>query len=167
MSSRNLSIKILLIFISIVLVPYELRSTENKQSPYGVKFGQKFNVSEHEHIRRRGNIRSVNLKTAARPDDTEELRAEICDHYGLQIVTWKSHIRSLSAAKLRLEEISEKLSNGFGKPLKKLSSRIWSSDDVHIIAKIRSKGKTYQNQIRYFGPNNKECVEKFIRQNKE
>jgi hypothetical protein len=130
--------------------------------PFGAKFGQKFDASEHETIIRRGNVRSVKLKTEDRPDDTEVLRAEICDKYGLQILTWRSYIRSKSAAIARHKEISQEMTGKYGKPKNRRGSAFWSAKGFVVVAKIRAKNKIYQNQIRYFGPENKPCFEKLM-----
>ena len=140
------------------------KETDKKasQAPFGVKFGQKFVATEHDTILRRGNVRSVKLKTRDRPDDTEELRAEICEEYGLQVVTWRSHIRSLSAAATRHKEIAKDFTEKYGKPKLKRGSAFWKAKGFIVVAKIRSTDKIHQNQIRYFGPKNEPCFERLM-----
>ena len=67
---------------------------------------------------RRGNIRTVKCKNykSLRPDDTEELLAEICDDHGLQVITWRSHIRSPSSALASHNNILKRLKTRFGAP---------------------------------------------------
>ena len=105
--------------------------------------------------------KSVLLKTADRPDDTERLSAEICDDSGLQILTWQSHIRSLVSATSSHKAILRELKKKHGKPKIKKKSAFWITKEFQIVVKIRSKNKTYQNQIRYFGPQHEPCFEKF------
>lgn len=140
------------------------KTKEPDLPPFGVKFGQKFDITEHKSIRRRGNVRSVKLKTADRPNDTEELRAEICDKYGLQFVTWRSYIRSQSAASARHKEIVNAFSKEYGKAKKRRGSVFWKAEGFYVVAKIRKKGNIYQNQIRYFGPKNEPCFEELKNQ---
>ena len=151
----------------VLLISYDAKSSEIEDPPYGIQFGQKFDASEHETILRRGNVRSVNLKTANRPDDTEELRAEICDDYGLQIITWRSHIRSLASASASHNEILKKFEKKYGAPKIRRKSTFWISRDLQIVVKIRNKNNTHQNQIRYFGPKNKPCFMKLITRQQE
>ena len=148
----------------VLLISYDAKSSEIEDPPYGIQFGQKFDASEHETIQRRGNVRSVILKTANRPDDTEELRAEICDVYGLQIITWRSHIRSLASASTSHNEILREFEKKYGAPRIRRESAFWTSSDFQIVVKIRNKNNTHQNQIRYFGPKNKPCFKKLITQ---
>ena len=155
---RSVMIISFLIFLS-----YEVKSKESVQLPYGVKFGQKFYPMEHETIRRLGNIRSVKLRTASRPDDTGELRAEICDKYGLQIITWRSHIRSQASASSSHNEIIKSFKKKFGAPRLKRGSLIWKVRDYYIVVKIKEKNNVHQNQIRYFGPKNESCFDEFIK----
>ena len=107
-------------------------------------------------------MRSVKLKTLDRPNDTEDLQAEICDEHGLQIITWRSYIRSLSAAKARHAEIAQEFSAKYGKPKLRGGSAFWQTKGFVVVAKIRSKQKIHQNQIRYFGPKNEPCFEKLM-----
>ena len=146
-----------LLLNSIQVLSYEVNSL-----PYGAKFGQKFQASEHQTIQRRGNIRSVELKTANRPDDTEEIRAEICDSYGLQLITWRSHIRSLTAASSSHNEIIKNFKKKYGTPKIREETAFWISEGFNIVVKIKEKHGTYQNQIRYFGPKNEPCLKKFF-----
>ena len=67
----------------MLLASYDVKSTESLFEPYGAKFGQEFDINQHKTMARRGNVRTVKLRTTNRPDDTEELLAEICDDYGL------------------------------------------------------------------------------------
>ncbi|HIF58353.1 MAG TPA: hypothetical protein EYQ26_02525 [Rhodospirillales bacterium] len=151
----------------VLLISYDAKSSEIEDPPYGIRFGQKFNASEHKTIQRRGNVRSVILKTANRPDDTEELRAEICDDYGLQIITWRSHIRSLASASASHNEILKEFEKKYGAPRINRKSAFWTSSNFQIVVKIRSKNNTHQNQIRYFGPRNKPCFNKLIAHQQE
>jgi|TARA_B100000315_G_C14587725_1_gene593997 hypothetical protein len=152
-----------ILLLSFISTPVQAQEKEDKdQPPYGVVFGQIYDVTEHETIIRRGNVRSVKLRTADRPDDTEELRAEICDEHGLQIITWRSYIRSLSAAAARHVEIAKELTEKYGKPKLRRSSAFWTANGFHVVAKIRSKDKIHQNQIRYFGPKNEPCFTKLM-----
>ena len=151
----------------VLLISYDAKSSEIEDPPYGIQFGQKFDASEHETILRRGNVRSVKLKTANRPDDTEELRAEICDEYGLQIITWRSHIRSLASASASHNEILKEFEKKYGAPRIRHKSTFWISSGLQIIVKIRNKNNTHQNQIRYFGPKNKPCFNKLIAHQQE
>ena len=151
----------------VLLISYDAKSSETEDPPYGIQFGQKFDASEHETIQRRGNVRSVKLKTANRPDDTEELRAEICDEYGLQIITWRSHIRSLASASSSHNEIVKELEKKYGAPRIRHKSTFWISSGLQIVVKIRNKNNTHQNQIRYFGPKNKPCFNKLIAHQQE
>jgi hypothetical protein len=104
------------IVVIIFLIPLKALSGEVGALPYGAQFGQIFNPSEHKTIQRRGNIKSVLLKTADRPDDTERLSAEICDEFGLQILTWQSHIRSIVSATSSHKEILRVFKKKYGKP---------------------------------------------------
>ena len=149
------------IVVIIFLIPLKALSGEVGALPYGAYFGQIFNPSEHKTIQRRGNIKSVLLKTADRPDDTERLSAEICDGSGLQILTWQSHIRSLVSATSSHKEILRDFKKKYGKPQIKKKSAFWATKELQIVVKIRSKNKTYQNQIRYFGPQYEPCFEEF------
>ncbi|MDP7600894.1 MAG: hypothetical protein QF605_05865, partial [Rhodospirillales bacterium] len=81
---RKLSFSLILL---LGFVSFNAQAAEEDQPPYGVVFGQIYDAMEHKTLKRRGNVRSVKLRTADRPTDTEELRAEICDEYGLQIIT--------------------------------------------------------------------------------
>ncbi len=135
--------------------------------PFGIIFGQDYDVSEHKTVRRRENVRTVDLKTADRPDDTKDLRADICDRYGLQIVTWRSHIRGLGAAKERHLELAAEISEKFGVPrsgpaLKK-AKLVWQKGAVTAVLKIRRENSVYQNQLRYFGPKNEPCLARLMR----
>ncbi|MBT3991517.1 MAG: hypothetical protein HON14_19370 [Rhodospirillaceae bacterium] len=156
----------LLIFMCVVLISSIALGEEDAKKidrpPYGVKFGQKFDASEHATITRRGNVRSVKLRTADRPDDTEDLQAEICEEFGLQVLTWRSYIRSKSAAAERHKEISREMTEKYGKPKTLRRSAFWKAKGFHIVVKIRNKAKIYQNQIRYFGPKNEPCFEKLM-----
>ena len=152
----------LIIFIVLVLNSYPVMSNEFGEPPFGVQFGQKFQTSKHKTIQRRGNVRSVKLKTADRPDDTEEIKAEICDNYGLQIITWRSHIRSQSAASASHNEILKNFKKKYGTPKIRKKTAFWVSNHFNIVAKIREKDGTFQNQIRYFGPKNEPCLKKFL-----
>jgi hypothetical protein len=154
--------QILVLTFLVLLISYDAESTEPLHQPYGVIFGQKFDLNQHKTIARRGNVRSVELKTTNRPDDTEKLLAEICDEYGLQVITWLSHIRSSSSALASHNEILKKIQLKFGAPKIKRQTAFWTSSYINIVVKIRSKDNTYQNQIRYFGPKNKLCFEKFM-----
>jgi hypothetical protein len=154
--------KIVTLLLLLVSISQNAESKEQQTSPYGASFGEEFNATKHEIIRRRGNVRSVKLKTADRPDDTEELRAEICDEYGLQVITWRSHTRSSSAATLRHAEITKNFTEKYGKPQLKRGSSFWHSKEFHVVAKVRSKGKDFQNQIRYFGIKNEPCFESLM-----
>ncbi len=154
--------RLLAFILCLLIFSPSVESREKDSAPYGVKFGQKFDVTEHESITRRGNVRSVKLKTAERPDDTEELRAEICDEHGLQVITWRSHIRALSAANERHREITKDLTDKYGKPKRRRGSAFWQAKGYIIVAKIRSKDNIHQNQIRYFGPKNEPCFEKLM-----
>ncbi|MBT3915680.1 MAG: hypothetical protein HOF23_04855 [Rhodospirillaceae bacterium] len=137
-------------------------AAEKHIPPYGAVFGQIYDVMEHETLKRRGNVRSVKLRTADRPDDTEELRAEICDKHGLQFITWRSYIRSLSAATARHLEITKEFTAQYGKPKRRGGSAFWTAKGFIVVAKIRSKDNIHQNQIRYFGPKNEPCFEKLM-----
>lgn len=139
-------------------------SKEKEKPPFGVVFGQKYDVSEHKTVRQRSNVRSVKLKTEDRPDDTEDLQAEICDEYGLQIITWRSHIRSLSAATARHRELAVDLTQLYGKPKFRRGSSFWEAKGFIVVAKIRGKDKIFQNQIRYFGPKNEPCFDKLMKE---
>jgi len=154
------------LFVSFILLIVFLSSpapaAEKHKPPYGVVFGQIYDVTEHETLKRRGNVRSVKLRTANRPDDTEELRAEICDKYGLQIITWRSYIRSLSAAAARHLEIAKEFTDKYGKPKLRGGSSFWTAKGFIVVAKIRSKDNILQNQIRYFGSKNEPCFEKLM-----
>jgi hypothetical protein len=154
--------KLWVIAVCVLLITAPVVGEENDRLPYGTKFGQKYDASEHETIRRRGNVRSVKLKTAERPDDTEDLRAEICDEHGLQVITWRSHIRSLSAASLRHTEIAKGFTTKFGRPQIKRGSSFWKAKGFYIVLKIRNNENVYQNQIRYFGPQNEPCFERLM-----
>ena len=153
----------IIIILFLILLSNELKSEEDIRLPYGATFGQKFDPMEHETIRRLGNIRSVRLRTTSRPDDTEELRAEICDEYGLQIITWRSHIRSLESASASHREIVRKFKKKIGLPSLKGGSLIWKANDYYIVVKIRQNNNVHQNQIRYFGPKNESCFDEFIK----
>jgi hypothetical protein len=146
----------------ILLASYDAKSTEPLFEPYGAKFGQKFDVNQHKTMARRGNIRTVKLRTTNRPDDTEELLAEICDDHGLQVITWRSHIRSPSSALASHNNILKRFKKKFGAPKIKHKSAFWTSKELSIVVKIRDKNITHQNQIRYFGPKNVPCFEKFM-----
>ncbi len=154
----------IVITLLVFLISYDAESSEPLLQPYGVIFGQKFDRNQHKTIARRGNVRSVELKTTNRPDDTEKLLAEICDDYGLQVITWRSHIRSASSALTSHNEILEKIKLNFGAPKIKHKTAFWISNEINIVVKIRRKNNIYQNQIRYLGPENKPCFEKFITQ---
>jgi hypothetical protein len=151
--------KIITVILALVTIKAFAAETENL--PYGAQFGQLFDSSEHQTIQRRGNIKSVLLKTADRPKDTEKLSAEICDNSGLQILTWESHIRSSISAIASHEEILLKLKKKYGNPKIHKNSAFWLTEKFQIVAKIRRRNKTYQNQIRYFGPKYKPCFKKF------
>jgi hypothetical protein len=157
-------VHIIVITFLVLLISYDAEGTESLLQPYGAIFGQKFDQNQHKTIARRGNVRSVELRTTNRPDDTEKLLAEICDDYGLQVITWLSHIRSASSALTSHKEILKKIKLELGEPKIKRKSAFWISNDINIVVKIRSKNDIYQNQIRYFGPKNKPCFEKFIKQ---
>ena len=156
--------KIIVITFLVLLTSHGAESAEAVFQPYGTTFGQKFDANQHKTIARRGNVRSVELKTTNRPDDTEKLLAEICDNYGLQVITWLSHIRSSSSALASHNEILKKFKIKFGTPTIKRKSAFWMSNEINIVVKIRHENNTYQNQIRYFGPKNKPCFEKLITQ---
>ena len=153
--------KLLAFLLCLLLLPLPAESKEKDRPPYGANFGQIFDITEHKSLARRGNVRSVKLKTADRPDDTEELRAEICDEHGLQIITWRSYIRALGAATTRHAEIAKSLTKKYGKPTLKRGSAFWKATGFVVVAKIRNKNNIYQNQIRYFGPKNDPCFQKF------
>jgi len=156
---RKLSFSLILL---LGFVSFNAQAAEEDQPPYGVVFGQIYDAMEHKTLKRRGNVRSVKLRTADRPTDTEELRAEICDEYGLQIITWRSYTRSLSSAAARHVEITEEFTVKYGKPKLRRGSAFWQAKGFVVVAKIRSKDKIHQNQIRYFGPKNEPCFEKLI-----
>ena len=160
--SKCIAVLILVFTFLILLTSYDAESTEPLLQPYGVIFGQKFDANQHRTIVRRGNVRSVELKTAHRPDDTEKLLAEICDDYGLQVITWRNHIRSSPSALSSHNEILKKIRLKFGAPRIKQQTAFWISNDINIVVKIRRENNTFQNQIRYFGPNNKPCFEKLM-----
>ena len=149
------------IVIIICLVPATAIGNVLNFLPFGAWFGQIYNSSEHNTIQRRGNIRSVLLKTTNRPDDTEKLSAEICDDFGLQILTWRSHIRSLASAKTSHSDILQNLSKKYGKPEIYNKSAFWILKEIQIVVKIRGKNKIHQNQIRYFGPKYDACFKNF------
>lgn len=159
----RLSFIVALIFLSSF---WQFAYAESDHSPFGVKFGQTYDATEHKSIRRRENIRTVELTTEDRPDDTKILRAEICDRYGLQIVTWKSHIRGLSAAKERHLELAAEISQKFGVPNTGMNVKkkqlVWQKDDVIAILKIRRENSVYQNQLRYMGPKNEPCLTRLM-----
>ena len=146
----------------MLLASYDVKSTEPLFEPYGAKFGQEFDINQHKTLARRGNVRTVKLRTTNRPDDTEELLAEICDDYGLQVITWRSHIRSPSSALVSHNDILNRLKKKFGTPKIKHKSAFWTLKDLTIVVKIRDENITHQNQIRYFGPKNEPCFEKFV-----
>ena len=129
---------------------------------FGIEFGSDYNSIIHKSIKIRKNIHTVLLKTDNAPPDTKSLRAEICDNFGLQIITWRSIERSLSSSFESLEKIRNDLTIRFGPSKIKNGSYIWTKNSINIVAKIRAKKNTYQNQIRYFGPNNEECLNQLI-----
>ena len=141
----------------------KILAKEESPLPFGTKFGQKFNPSKHEYIRRIENVRSVNLRTSIRPEDTEILRGKICDSYGLQVVTWRSHIRSLNSANKNQKEIIERFTKMYGKPTTNYGSWFWQAHNSDIIVKIRSNSRLHQNQIRLLGPKNIACIEHMLR----
>jgi len=151
-----------ILILQLSLLSSTVLAEEKDEPPYGVVFGQIYDVTEHKTLTRRGNVRSVKLRTADRPGDTEELRAEICDEHGLQIITWRSYIRSLSAATARHAEIAKEFTAKYGKPKLRGGSAFWQAKGFVVVAKIRSKDKIHQNQIRYFGPKNEPCFEKLM-----
>jgi hypothetical protein len=150
----------LILLVSFLSAP--VLAEEKHKPPYGVVFGQVYDITEHKTLKRRGNVRSVKLRTANRPDDTEELRAEICDEHGLQIITWRSYIRSFSAAAARQAEIAKEFTAKYGKPKRRGGSAFWQAKGFIVVAKIRSNDRIHQNQIRYFGPKNEPCFEKLM-----
>tara|TARA_B110000444_G_C18823838_1_gene589217 strand:+ start:1631 stop:2098 length:468 start_codon:yes stop_codon:yes gene_type:complete len=129
---------------------------------FGIEFGSDYNSIIHKSIKIRKNIHTVLIKTDNAPPDTKSLRAEICDNFGLQIITWRSIERSLSSSVESLEKIRDDLTIRFGPSKIKNGSYIWTKNSINIVAKIRAKKNTYQNQIRYFGPNNEECLNQLI-----
>lgn len=159
---KQITCKEIVLTCFILLVSFDAESSEPFFEPYGAKFGQKFDVNQHKTMARRGNIRTVKLRTTNRPDDTEELLAEICDDYGLQVITWRSHIRSPSSALASHSNILERLIKKFGAPKIKYKSAFWTSKDLSIVAKIRDENIAHQNQIRYFGPKNEPCFNEFM-----
>ncbi len=154
------------IFFSI-LVAWGTAGAGTVPGPYGVIFGQEYDVLEHKSIRRRENVRTVKLRTADKPDDTKELRAEICDRFGLQIVTWKSHIRGLDVARERHVELANEISDKFGVPTSGPAVRkkklVWQKAAITVVLKIRRENSVYQNQIRYFGPKNEPCLTRLMK----
>ena len=126
----------------MLLASYDVKSTEPLFEPYGAKFGQEFDINQHKTMARRGNVRTVKLRTTNRPDDTEELLAEICDDYGLQVITWRSHIRSPSSALVSHNDILNRLKKKFGTPKIKHKSAFWTLKDLTIVVKIRDENIT-------------------------
>ena len=129
---------------------------------FGIEFGSDYNSIIHKSIKIRKNIHTVLIKATNAPPDTKSLRAEICDNFGVQIITWRSIERSLSSGVENLEKIRKKLTIRFGSSKIKNGSYIWTKNSISIVAKIRTKKNTYQNQIRYFGPKNEECLNQLI-----
>ena len=129
---------------------------------FGIEFGSEYNSIIHKSIKIRKNIHSVLINANNTPSDTKSLRAEICDDFGVQIITWRSIERSLSSGVENLEKIRKKLTIRFGSSKIKNGSYIWTKNSISIVAKIRIKKNTYQNQIRYFGPKNEECLNQLI-----
>lgn len=159
---KRVSVGFIISFLCLASYNNSAKGEHINLPPYGVIFGQQFDAEKHEHIRRRRNIQSVKLKDVNRPKNTEELRAEICDRYGLQIITWRSQLGSLEISKKRDTEITVKFINKFGPPNLKNKSTIWKISEFDIVTKIREQNKEYQNQIRYFGPQNRVCLQELV-----
>ena len=148
-----------------LLLPINFTSKDSRadiSQHFGIKFGSDFNSVIHKSINIRKNIRTVLIETENTPTDTKSLRAEICDNFGIQIITWRSIERSLSSSVERQEKIRKDLSILFGPSKFKNGSYIWTNNSINIITKIRANENNYQNQIRYFGPKNNECFNQLI-----